>query len=212
MRWTQKLILSLHLCLLICLLAIMLAMVQPWIYQRFISDLPNSRGLTRSEIEENYRRLIVYNLSPGADKLELQKLEMSAQGRQHFAEVRVIFQRLFWAFIVSVALLPWSLRTMRKKQNYRPMTYAAWASLLALALSLLLFLNFDQSFIRFHKLVFDNDYWLFDPATDPIILYLPEEFFLAMAVTIVALLAALSLLSLYAGHKLRFAKERKPAS
>ncbi|MDO5016501.1 MAG: TIGR01906 family membrane protein [Eubacteriales bacterium] len=199
----KKLILSLHLWLLIIMLAIMLTMVQPWVYQRFMEDLPNSHELTRSEIKENYRRLIVYNLSPAADKLEFQKLAMSEQGRQHFSEVRLIFQRLFWGLIIALALWPWSLRIMRKNKNYRPLTYAAWTSLMTLALSLLVFLNFDQSFTLFHKLAFDNDYWLFDPATDPIILYLPEEFFLAMAVTIEALVGVLALLALYVGRKLR---------
>jgi len=56
-------------------------------------------------------------------------------------------------------------------------------------------LNFDAAFVIFHQLFFKNDFWLFDPATDPIILLLPDTFFLHCAVIIVliVLLGALSL-------------------
>ena len=37
-------------------------------------------------------------------------------------------------------------------------------------------INFEKSFVIFHKLLFSNDYWVFDPEKDPIILMLPEEF------------------------------------
>ena len=36
----------------------------------------------------------------------------------------------------------------------------------------------------FHKLFFDNDYWIFDYRTDPIILLLPDEFFMHCALMI----------------------------
>ena len=35
------------------------------------------------------------------------------------------------------------------------------------ALGLLIAANWEWVFITFHKLVFQNDYWLFDPYTDP---------------------------------------------
>ncbi len=41
--------------------------------------------------------------------------------------------------------------------------------------------DFDALFIRFHQLVFTNDLWLLDPATDALIRMLPEPFFESMA-------------------------------
>ncbi len=38
-------------------------------------------------------------------------------------------------------------------------------------------IDFNSFFLLFHKLLFTNDYYLFDPATDIIILMLPEELF-----------------------------------
>ena len=41
--------------------------------------------------------------------------------------------------------------------------------------------DFDAMFIAFHRLAFDNDLWLLNPATDALIRMLPEAFFEAMA-------------------------------
>lgn len=38
-------------------------------------------------------------------------------------------------------------------------------------------MNFDEFFISFHHLLFNNNDWLFNPTTDPIINVLTEEFF-----------------------------------
>ncbi|BEI50506.1 membrane protein [Lactiplantibacillus plantarum subsp. plantarum] len=38
-------------------------------------------------------------------------------------------------------------------------------------------INFDQFFIMFHKILFRNSDWLFDPLLDRIILVLPDTFF-----------------------------------
>jgi integral membrane protein (TIGR01906 family) len=50
--------------------------------------------------------------------------------------------------------------------------------LLPLGVVLALLINFDVLFVLFHQVFFNNDAWLFNPATDPIILALPAEFFM----------------------------------
>ena len=41
------------------------------------------------------------------------------------------------------------------------------------------FIGFEQFFTLFHQILFvGDDTWLFDPAKDPVILILPENFFL----------------------------------
>lgn len=37
-------------------------------------------------------------------------------------------------------------------------------------------LDFNNAFIIFHKLVFRNDFWIFDYHSDPVIRILPETF------------------------------------
>ena len=50
-------------------------------------------------------------------------------------------------------------------------------------------------------MVFSNDYWLFDPAADPVILILPDGYFLQCAVLILVLVFIGSLLSINASGK-----------
>ena len=46
--------------------------------------------------------------------------------------------------------------------------------------------NWDWAFVTFHHIAFDNDYWIFDPATDPVYNILPDTFFLHCALLILA--------------------------
>ena len=54
-------------------------------------------------------------------------------------------------------------------------------------LGLMVAVNWDYVFVTFHQLVFNNDYWLFDPSTDPIIDILPDGYFMHCAIMIFAL-------------------------
>ena len=54
--------------------------------------------------------------------------------------------------------------------------------------------NWEAAFIMFHKIMFRNDYWLFDEALDPVIKILPDAFFFHCAVMIILLILFGSLL------------------
>ena len=73
------------------------------------------------------------------------------------------------------------------------------AIILPLIVGLLLAIDFDKAFTVFHKMFFKNDYWIFDPITDPVINILPSAFFLHCAILIVVfvLLASLILYLIY---------------
>ena len=64
-------------------------------------------------------------------------------------------------------------------------------------------IDFSWAFTMFHKLFFRNDYWIFDPRIDPIIIALPEELFMICGGAILILLvirirfALLSFLSFF---------------
>lgn len=53
--------------------------------------------------------------------------------------------------------------------------------------------NFEGSFVLFHKIMFNNDYWIFDPNLDPVINILPEEFFFHAGLMILILIIIASL-------------------
>ena len=90
---------------------------------------------------------------------------------------------------------------IKQKPAYLKLTSVLTLALPAL-LGALIALNWDRFFVLFHKLFFNNDYWIFDAATDPIILLLPDGFFMHCALMILALLLIASLACLVIYRKL----------
>ena len=148
-------------------------------------DIPGQSGYTKEKIRENYDVLIDYNLSFGSDSLEFPSLAMSEPGRIHFEEVRDIFHIFKYMAIAGAVLSIGGIVFFVRKREY---LYLKLTSILAVALpaalGLLVALNWDWAFVAFHHLTFDNDYWIFDPLTDPVITILPDTFFLHCALMI----------------------------
>lgn len=170
-------------------LSLFLVLAQTWLYPLLSSDRMNAAGLRDEVIQENYRTLIAYNLSPGGGPLNFQGLSMSREGRIHFEEVKGIFRTILWtgaaALVIAIFL---GKRILRKGGRPAFLLYACRISMaIPAVLGFFMAMNFDRAFVLFHRLLFDNDYWLFDPARDPIIHYLPESFFLYMAMAILGL-------------------------
>ena len=62
--------------------------------------------------------------------------------------------------------------------------------------------DFDRAFTAFHGIFFPGkENWLFDPATDPVILLLPEEFFRNCAIAIAASLLLVCLALILTGRR-----------
>lgn len=147
-------------------------------------NISEDSGYSREEIRENYDVLIDYNLSFGG-RLEFPGLAMSEPGRIHFEEVRDIFH-IFKYMAAGGAVLSMAgivICARRKAYWYLKLT-SILAVALPAALGLLVALNWDWAFVAFHHLAFDNDYWIFDPATDPVINILPDTFFMHCALMI----------------------------
>ncbi len=144
-------------------------------------------GYSEKEIRENYDALIDYNLSPRQEKLEFPTLPMSREGEIHFGEVKVIFQ-LFLRILAVTAPAAVIVFCVKKWK----LTFLKWAGLLTpllvAVLAILIAVDWDRAFVLFHELVFANDYWLFDPVTDPVITILPDTYFLHCAVLILTLI------------------------
>lgn len=47
-----------------------------------------------------------------------------------------------------------------------------------IGLTVFLAFSFDYMFVLFHQILFNNEDWLFNPATDPIITVLTQDFFM----------------------------------
>ncbi len=136
-------------------------------------------------IRENYDALIDYTLSFGDEELEFPSLPMSESGRIHFEEVKDIFHLFQYTAIAGVLLSAVGIWLMSRRREY---LYLKLSSVLSVALpaviGLFVAVNWDYAFVTFHHIAFDNDYWIFDPATDPVINILPDTFFLHCALLI----------------------------
>lgn len=133
--------------------------------------------LPLSTIIKNYNQLMLYLLWPFKKVLKMGDFPTSSQAAQHFYECKLLFGLALIAFIVGVIIFIFLWH--RKKLYYlhlMPIEIVVFM-LIPFALLPLAMTNFDQFFIAFHHLLFNNNNWLFDPSTDPIINVLTENFF-----------------------------------
>lgn len=138
-------------------------------------DLPGTLGWTAERLLRQVDVLMDYLTLPWVTALKFPDLPSSKSGLYHFFVVKLLFHFCQVVFLgTSIGMItakPW---------RWLPSSwYRIWA-LLPLGLALLAALvGFDQFFIWFHQILFPGDSsWLFNPATDPIILLLPQDAFM----------------------------------
>lgn len=168
-------------------------------------------GLSRAEIETAYNEMMDFCLGRRED-FSAGVLAFSQSGADHFADVRGLFLLDLWVLRASLAALL-AVLVVCKVKRIRPQRFLGrgpgfWAAA-GLGASFLLVgglaaLDFDRAFVIFHSLFFPGkDNWIFDWRTDPIILFLPQDFFRSCAILILVLLlvwcAALIAADLWAG-------------
>lgn len=155
-------------------------------------------GLPKEEIKENYDALIDYNVLPGKSELKFPTLAMSEPGRIHFVEVK----RIFVAFeAIGVITLVLGIAGTMWKRKRKEFGFLKIAGILTVAvpavLGIFIAANWDKAFVTFHHIFFNNDYWIFDPAKDPVITILPDTFFLHCAVMILGGVVLGALISVF---------------
>lgn len=169
-------------------------------------NISETSGYPKDEIIANYDALIDYSSPFFKGCLSFPTLESSPSGLKHFEEVKDIF---IFFYGLSVFTLITLILIVIYKSKKSDINYLAVSSLTAIILPIItgffLAIDFDTAFVIFHKIFFNNDYWLFDPITDPIINILPSTFFLHCASMIIAfiLLGSLILYIVYLRLKSR---------
>lgn len=163
--------------------------ISPFLYRLCIGwfNLTDISGLTQAQLLENYDTMLSYLVNPTVHDLNMPYFSMSEGGAQHFEEVKVLFFINFVILVILFLLTIWVISYI-KKRNWQLVMAPHFTFKLAFPLILLFFIvvAFDQVFILFHQLLFNNDLWLFNPLEDPVITVLPQEFF--MMLFIIALL------------------------
>lgn len=158
-------------------------------------NLSEMTGYPENEIRANYDTLIEYNSVLYQGELAFPTLPMSEQGRIHFIEVKRIF--VFIQAVLFPLSLIGSLTGIYFLKRQKP-AYLKLTSVLNLALpavlGTLIAMNWNRFFILFHELFFNNDYWIFDEVTDPIITLLPDGYFMHCALMILGIIILSSIL------------------
>ena len=165
-------------------LAILLTIYLAWlIYPQEISwlNLTNRVHLQPQTIQHNFNVLMDYLTNPLSQVLEMPNFPSSASGIHHFAVVKGLFHLAQGVAVVTLPIFYLFWKQVIRK-GFLPLYRRALLIILSLPLVLGLvgvFIGFEQFFTLFHQILFvGDDTWLFDPAKDPVILILPENFFL----------------------------------
>ncbi len=174
-----------------------------------ILKVPEDTGISFEVCKRNYDALIWYNCFWGPKKLVFPDFVMSQHGEIHFMEVKRIFVFMQYAAIGSFVLVLLGHFLYGKKRKI----YGFLPAVIILTIAVVLvvgagfLISWEQTFILMHKLLFTNDYWLFDPAKDPVIMILPDTVFLAAGAGIIVLMISGLVISglLWRKHK----KEKK---
>lgn len=163
--------------------------------------IKDNSGLNKAVILQNYNALIDYSFPLFSGPLKFPTLPSSESGLKHFAEVKILFTDFY---ILGAITLILGVTIMIYKSRKKDYTYLLASSIMAVVLPLLLgffmALNFEKTFVIFHKIFFHNNDWLFDPATDPVINILPEDFFMHCAILIVLIVILFSIIFLLIYH------------
>lgn len=167
-------------------------------------NLASVSSMTEEEILEEYDALIRYNFLFYRGELTFPSLPMSEEGRiLSRKSKRSLTGFRFSCSSAPSSFLPLAVFRIWKKQFGFLRVIPGISAIVALLAFLVTFLDWDALFTAFHQLIFRNDYWLFDPATDPVIDLLPDSYFLHCLIGIVGLLVFFSLLSGLAYHFLK---------
>lgn len=132
--------------------------------------------MTAGKIWHNFLILMNYLINPLETKLSMPDFPSSASGLYHFAEVKNLFMLVFF---LAIILIPFTIRFIKENLSLVFHNALRVVMLFPLAIGVIAWLiGFDQFFVVFHEVLFRDNSWLFDPATDPIISVLPEQFFM----------------------------------
>ena len=178
-------------------------------------------GVSVEQIKTAYNEMMNFCLG-FSEEFSVGVLAFSKSGMEHFADVRRLFQLNLWVLGLSFAALIVLLAVCRKKKlcsapvkGHGPGFWAAvgLASVFVI-IGGLAALDFDKAFVVFHSIFFPGKTnWIFDWRTDPIILLLPQDFFMNCAILILALIlvwcAAMIAADIWAGKKRRAIEEKR---
>lgn len=190
-----KLFINIFYAVAIISIAVLTVLNSTFVYKYAIQkyELNSYTGLSTELLMDNYKRVINYVQNPFNNELLLNKLTMSEFGRIHFYEVKRIFVALYIISIIFVITMFIKI-IVNRNNNLKQTLIKSFNSSVNIIAVIFIFvsaasvIDFSKTFYIFHKIFFRNNYWIFDPVSDPIINALPEEFFMTELILVLVLL------------------------
>ena len=170
--------------------------------------IPETSGYAADVCIKNFSVLIDYNMFWGPKTLVFPDFPMSENAAIHFMEVKRIFVAAEITALVSAALLAAGYPLARKWKAFK---WLPGGIILTLAMVAVVGFGcaffWEKTFVLMHHILFKNDFWLFDPSTDPVIRILPDQVFLHLGAAIMILMVIFMVLAwfLYRANKKKMA-------
>lgn len=166
--------------------------IRPFYYVHIDAMNLTQSGFTKEEIKTAYDEMMDFCFFGGEFSTGVMKF--SESGKSHFEDVGKLFRLDAAVLIISTAIIV--ISKLQKKYSYSfvkghsPRYLGALSLLLCFVLIVMVgSIDFEETFIVFHQIFFPGKTnWWFNPATDQIILVLPQEFFRNCAILIVSTL------------------------
>lgn len=200
-RKLKEILFSLYMFLFALVISILFVLNATIIYRICISTskLEESTGISANALMEDYMKVINYLRNPFNNNLKFENFPMSEQGAYHFYEVKNIIFIIEVLFIIF-SIIALILYIMNRINVFSfPMTSLNYLFNMTVIIfgSLLVgfYINFSYVFDKFHEILFNNNYWIFDERTDPIITALPEEFFMICGIVCIVFTIGASVFS-----------------
>lgn len=170
MKLPKKLLLVLTIILFIPLINFRLLVFNLDFYEKEFTKLNVYDKFSKETAEENTQELISYLKNKGSLETEF----FNEKEKQHLIDVKNLINKAINLFYLISFLLILFL-VLNYKNLSKPFLYSG-ISIISLII-ILLFLDFGQAFLSFHKLFFSNDLWQLNPQTDNLINLFPQQFF-----------------------------------
>lgn len=176
------LLLVLFLISLSIMLTLNVSAIQFWLSHARIA------GVNKTQMMRDYRHLLIYLQLPFQSSFHFQFIPSSKPAMSHFLDVKKMFLFNEVICIVTGAIVvPTLVKQKRQHQLWKLILPLQYFLVLLLMLGFLLVINFEKFFIKFHQMTFNNNDWIFNPNTDPIINVLTENFFTSSVIIFVGL-------------------------
>ena len=151
--------------------------------------IPETSGYSAEICKRNFSVLIDYNMFWGPKTLVFPDFPMSENAAVHFEEVKRIFVAAEITALVTAGILAAGYPVAKKWGAFK---WLPGGIILTLAMVAVVGFGcaffWEKTFVLMHHVLFKNDFWLFDPSTDPVIKILPDQVFLHLGAAIMILM------------------------